>query len=161
MHPFAHSAQNSSLVASSTKSVSVRFPSGFFATLLSPGWMTSLYFEAEDEDDLRKIGFSKDGKFQNPQIMLGLLVGKNGYHRLRRRIEAHVPVAFVAYTIYKELERGLTEAGIAMSPKRAAELTQTMYEMTFRYPNEAEKQQILLRMDADQQQLYDPIYTPR
>lgn len=26
--------------------------------------MTSLYFEAEDEDDLRKIGFSKDGKFR-------------------------------------------------------------------------------------------------
>jgi transposase len=41
--------------------------------------MTTLYFEAEDEDDLRKIGFSKDGKFQKPQIMLGLLVGENGY----------------------------------------------------------------------------------
>ncbi|MBU0988298.1 MAG: IS1634 family transposase [Proteobacteria bacterium] len=41
--------------------------------------VTTLYFEAEDEDDLRKIGFSKDGKFQNPQIMLGLLVGQNGY----------------------------------------------------------------------------------
>ena len=41
--------------------------------------ITSLYFEAEDEDDLRRIGFSKDGKFQNPQIMLGLLVGKGGY----------------------------------------------------------------------------------
>lgn len=41
--------------------------------------MTTLYFETEDEDDLRKIGFSKDGKFQNPQIMLGLLVGQNGY----------------------------------------------------------------------------------
>lgn len=41
--------------------------------------MTTLYFESEDEDDLRKIGFSKDGKFQKPQIMLGLLVGKNGY----------------------------------------------------------------------------------
>ena len=40
--------------------------------------MTTLYFEAEDEDDLRKIGFSKDGKFQKPQIMLGLLVGKEG-----------------------------------------------------------------------------------
>lgn len=35
--------------------------------------MTTLYFEAEDEDDLRKIGFSKDGKFQQPQIMIGLL----------------------------------------------------------------------------------------
>ena len=41
--------------------------------------MTTLYFESEDEDDLRKIGFSKDGKFQNPQIMLGLLVGQNDY----------------------------------------------------------------------------------
>ena len=40
--------------------------------------MTSLYFENEDEDDLRRIGFSKDGKFQNPQIMLGLLVGSVG-----------------------------------------------------------------------------------
>ena len=41
--------------------------------------MTTLYFEASDEDDFRKIGFSKDGKFQNPQIMLGLLVGEKGY----------------------------------------------------------------------------------
>ncbi len=158
MHPFAHSAQNSSLVASSTKSVSVRFPSGFFATLLSPGWMTSLYFEAEDEDDLRKIGFSKDGKFQNPQIMLGLLVGKNGYHRLRRRIEAHVLVAFVAYTIYKELERRLADAGIAMSPKRAAELTQTMYEISFKLPNAPDEHRKLLEMDADQQQIYNLLY---
>lgn len=41
--------------------------------------MTTLYFETEDEDGLRRIGFSKDGKFQKPQIMLGLLVGQNGY----------------------------------------------------------------------------------
>ena len=41
--------------------------------------MTTLYFESEDEDDFRKTGFSKDGKHQNPQIYLGLLVGLNGY----------------------------------------------------------------------------------
>ncbi len=41
--------------------------------------MTTLYFEASDEDDLRKTGFSKDGKHQNPQIFLGLLVGMGGY----------------------------------------------------------------------------------
>jgi len=41
--------------------------------------MTTLYFEASDEDDLRKMGFSKDGKHQNPQIFLGLLVGLDGY----------------------------------------------------------------------------------
>ncbi len=41
--------------------------------------MTTLYFEAEDEDDLRKTGFSKDGKHSNPQIYIGLLVGTGGY----------------------------------------------------------------------------------
>ena len=41
--------------------------------------VTTLYFEASDEDDLRKTGFSKDGKHQHPQIVLGLLVSKNGY----------------------------------------------------------------------------------
>ena len=41
--------------------------------------MTTLYFEASDEDDLRKTGFSKDGKHSNPLIFLGLLVGIGGY----------------------------------------------------------------------------------
>jgi len=41
--------------------------------------MTTLYFEASDEDDLRKTGFSKDGKHQNPQIFLGLLIATGGY----------------------------------------------------------------------------------
>ena len=35
--------------------------------------VTTLYFEVEQEDDLRKTGFSKDGKHQQPQIVLGLL----------------------------------------------------------------------------------------
>jgi transposase len=41
--------------------------------------MTTLHFEASDEDDLRKTGFSKVGKHQNPQIYLGLLVTSGGY----------------------------------------------------------------------------------
>ncbi len=41
--------------------------------------MTTIYFEASDEDDIRKTGFSKDGKHQNPQIFLGLLVGSGGH----------------------------------------------------------------------------------
>lgn len=40
--------------------------------------ITTLYFEASDEEDLRRKGFSKDGKAQNPQILLGLLVGVDG-----------------------------------------------------------------------------------
>jgi transposase len=40
--------------------------------------MTTLYFETSEEDDLRKTGFSKDGKPQCPQIFLGLLVASGG-----------------------------------------------------------------------------------
>lgn len=41
--------------------------------------VTTIYFEAESEDELRKTGFSKEGKHRNPQIVLGLLVGPGGY----------------------------------------------------------------------------------
>jgi len=41
--------------------------------------MTTLYFEASEEDDYRITGFSKDGKHQQPQIMIGLLVSSHGY----------------------------------------------------------------------------------
>jgi transposase len=41
--------------------------------------VTTLYFEIDDEDDLRKAGFSKEGKHQHPQIVLGLLVSVDGY----------------------------------------------------------------------------------
>jgi len=80
------------------------------------------------------------------------------HHRRRRRIEAHVLVAFVAYTIYKELERRLHEAGIPISPKRAAELTQTMYELSFRLPSDPRPHRVLLQMDEEQRQLYNLLY---
>jgi len=41
--------------------------------------VTTLYFEIDREDELRKTGFSKEGKHQHPQIVLGLLVSKGGY----------------------------------------------------------------------------------
>ena len=41
--------------------------------------VTTLYFEADYEDELRKTGFSKEGRHKNPQIILGLLVSIGGY----------------------------------------------------------------------------------
>ncbi|WP_349833461.1 IS1634 family transposase [Bacteroides intestinalis] len=41
--------------------------------------VTTLYFETDLEDDLRKTGFSKEGKHSHPQIILGLLVSLDGY----------------------------------------------------------------------------------
>ncbi len=40
--------------------------------------VTTLYFEAEKEDDLRKVGFSKERRV-DPQIVVGLLVDRNGF----------------------------------------------------------------------------------
>ena len=41
--------------------------------------VTTLYFESESEDDLRRIGFSKEGKLARPQIQLGLFTTLQGY----------------------------------------------------------------------------------
>jgi len=41
--------------------------------------VTTLYFESDVSDDLRKPGYSKDGKHALPQIVLGLLVSEGGY----------------------------------------------------------------------------------
>jgi len=41
--------------------------------------VTTLYFETDYADELRRTGFSKDGKHSQPQIVLGLLVSAGGY----------------------------------------------------------------------------------
>ena len=40
--------------------------------------LTTLYFEAEKEDDLRKVGMSKERRV-DPQITVGLLVARDGF----------------------------------------------------------------------------------
>lgn len=63
------------------KAISLHHTLQLFSNVLSIVFydVTTLYFEATEEDDLRKMGFSKDGKHQQPQIVLGLLVSENGY----------------------------------------------------------------------------------
>jgi len=39
---------------------------------------TTLYFESFTEDDLKKLGYSKDMKFNQPQVVLGLLATEEG-----------------------------------------------------------------------------------
>ena len=40
--------------------------------------VTTLYFESFTEDDFKQNGFSKDGKFNQPQVLLGILTSKEG-----------------------------------------------------------------------------------
>lgn len=80
------------------------------------------------------------------------------FHYRRRRIEAHICICFVAYTLYKELERLLIKHRLGFSPKRAAELTHNMYQIEYTLPDSGEKKTTLLKMDDEQQKLYEVIH---
>jgi transposase len=79
------------------------------------------------------------------------------YHRLKRRIEAHICLSFTAYAIYKELERVLKKEKSVISLKQAAELTHTMYQLHIVLPESKRKQTINLKMDELQTQLWNII----
>jgi len=40
--------------------------------------VTTFYYESKNENDLKRFGYSKDGKFGDVQIVMGLLIDKNG-----------------------------------------------------------------------------------
>ena len=75
------------------------------------------------------------------------------YHRLRRRIEAHICISFAAYTIYKELERVLKIEKFELSVEKAAEITHNMYQLEFVLPESRQKKTIVLKMDEVQTRL--------
>ena len=77
------------------------------------------------------------------------------YHRLRHRIEAHICIAFTAYTIYKELERVLKEEKSSISLQTASEITHNMYQITYQLPESKQIKSTLLNMDAQQRELYE------
>ena len=79
------------------------------------------------------------------------------YHRLQRRIEAHICISFTAYCIYKELERFLYKEKTTLSLKKAAEVTHNMYEISYTLPESKHTKTILLKMDDEQANLYQII----
>jgi len=77
------------------------------------------------------------------------------YHHLKHRIEAHICIAFTAYTIYKELERVLKSENSSLSLKTASEITHNMYKITYQLPESKQIKSTLLNMDQQQQELYN------
>lgn len=75
------------------------------------------------------------------------------YHRLQRRIEAHICIAFVAYKIYKELERQLKEKGADWSPEKAIDIAKTIYAVKVKTPLNKEEIQQTLILDEEQKKL--------
>lgn len=110
--------------------------------------VTTLYFDSDNEDDFRKNGFSKDGKHQNPQIVLGLLVSKDGYPLSYQifegsKFEGHTMMPIIndfekEYDIKKAVV--VADAGL-MSKQNIEELEQHNYQYIIgaKIKNESEK----------------------
>ncbi|MGJ0315622.1 transposase [Aliarcobacter cryaerophilus] len=79
------------------------------------------------------------------------------YHFTRRRIEAHISISFVAYSVYKELERLLYKYEAPFSVKKAREIIHNIYQLEIILPDSNVKEKILLQMDEEQQFLVNMI----
>ena len=75
------------------------------------------------------------------------------YHRLQRRIEAHICIAFCAYKIYKELERLLKEKKAELSPEKAIDILKTIYKVTITLPYSKTKESRLFLPNEEQRTL--------
>ena len=71
------------------------------------------------------------------------------YHRLFNRIEAHICICFVAYTIMLELERILKAAESNISLKRAMFLAGKIYEINYVNPYNHRHKSVLLKTEHD------------
>ena len=57
------------------------------------------------------------------------------FHFTEKRIEAHICICFVAYKLYKELERRIRESGIKMSVDKVLGIAKTITTIRLRLPN--------------------------
>jgi len=126
--------------------------------------VTTLYFESSDEDDLRKTGFSKDGKHQSPQIILGLLVSMDGYPLAYEvfegnKFEGHTMIPVIeSFKKKYDLSKLVIIADAAMlSKKNIGELIEKDYKFILggRIKNESEqiKSNILSQHFSDGQSI--------
>ncbi|MCT7482101.1 IS1634 family transposase, partial [Aliarcobacter cryaerophilus] len=79
------------------------------------------------------------------------------YHFTKRRIEAHISISFVAYSVYKELERLLYKYEAPFSVKKAREIIHNIYQLEIILPDSNVKEKILLQMDEEQKFLLNII----
>jgi transposase len=80
------------------------------------------------------------------------------YHYVQGRIEAHICLAFVAYKIYKELERQLKEKQSTLSPEKAIEIAKTIYSNKAIKPNSKEVFEKTLLLNDEQRNLINLFY---
>lgn len=69
------------------------------------------------------------------RITKGTLEARPIFHFTERRIEAHICICFVAYKLYKELERLLRLLGIGLSVDKVLDIAKTISTVTVQLPD--------------------------
>jgi transposase len=75
------------------------------------------------------------------------------YHYKQRRIEAHISIAFVAYKVYKELERQLNEKEANLSPQKAIEIAKGIYTVEIQLKSTGKRLRKTLFLNESQKNL--------
>ena len=75
------------------------------------------------------------------------------YHQLKRRIEAHICIAFAACKIYKELERQLKEKKTGQTPEKVIDILKTILLVQFKTPYSTKNYQELILNTTEQKDL--------
>ena len=80
------------------------------------------------------------------RISKGNLEMRPMFHFTEKRIQAHICICFVAYKVYKELQRRMKEKGMDMSVDKALEIAKTVTTIRVKVPgtNEVKEQTLLL-----------------
>ena len=78
------------------------------------------------------------------RIGKGTLEMRPMFHFTEKRIEAHICICFVAYKVYKELERVIRSIGLGMSVDRVLWIAKTITTIRLRLPNGETYSQTLL-----------------
>ena len=112
------------------------------------GWWLEWYGREQ------KVGFAEKNApdAKKWRITKGSLEARPIFHFTERRIEVHICVCFVAYKLYKELERLLRTLGIHLSVDKALYITKTISKVTVALPDGTQHTRIML-MTEEQRQL--------
>lgn len=98
--------------------------------------------------------------YKSGSVSVQVLHKRGGRNVLVRswRIEAHICICFVAYKLYKELERLLHALDIPLSVDRALDIAKTISTLTVSLPDDTTATRLMLI--SDEQHMLQPHFPP-
>lgn len=114
------------------------------------GYITNTELEAKDVVSQYRGLWVVERAFR---ITKGNLEVRPVFHFTHRRIEAHICICFIAYKVYKELERIMKLMKFPLSVDKALEIAKTIPTVTIRMPHNKKTQTQTLFLSEEQREL--------